>query len=147
ARLETMLEQGAPADIVPALAYDIPTITILTLIGADVSMVDTYKRWSDSRAAMTWVDLSDEEQLPHATNLAEYWQDCQRMVADAHANGGDNRTADLVRAQESGQEITDHEIASLLYSLLFAGHETTTTLISNCFRVLLAHRDQWEALI
>ena len=110
-------------------------------------MVDTYKRWSDSRAAMTWGDLSDEEQIPHAHNLVEYWQECQRMVADAHANGGDNLTADLVRAQESGQEITDHEIASLLYSLLFAGHETTTTLISNCFRVLLAHRDQWEALI
>lgn len=69
------------------------------------------------------------------------------MVADAHENGGDNLTADLVRAQEGGQEITDHEIASLLYSLLFAGHETTTTLISNCFRVLLAHRDQWEAII
>lgn len=69
------------------------------------------------------------------------------MVADAHENGGDNLTADLVRAQESGQEITDHEIASLLYSLLFAGHETTTTLISNCFRVLLNHRDQWNALI
>lgn len=147
ARLETMLETGAPADIVPALAYDIPTITILTLIGADVSMVDTYKRWSDARAAMTWGDLSDEEQIPHAHSLVEYWQECQRMVADAHENGGDNLTADLVRAQEGGQEITDHEIASLLYSLLFAGHETTTTLISNCFRVLLAHRDQWEAII
>jgi cytochrome P450 len=31
--------------------------------------------------------------------------------------------------------------------MLFAGHETTTTLISNCFRVLLAHREQWEALV
>lgn len=147
AALEKMLDRGAPGDMVTDLAYDIPTITILTLIGADVSMVDTYKRWSDSRAAMTWGDLSDEEQIPHAHNLVEYWQECQRMVADAHENGGDNLTADLVRAQESGQEITDHEIASLLYSLLFAGHETTTTLISNCFRVLLNHRDQWNALI
>ena len=38
-------------------------------------------------------------------------------------------------AQSDGAEITDHEIASLLYSLLFAGHETTTTLISNCVRL------------
>lgn len=134
-------------DMVSDLAYDIPTITILTLIGADISMVDTYKRWSDSRAAMTWGDLSDEEQIPHAHNLVEYWQECQRMVADAHAHGGDNLTADLVRAQQEGQEITDHEIASLLYSLLFAGHETTTTLISNCFRVLLDHPEQWQAIL
>lgn len=151
-RIEKMLAKGAErgdntGDLFSDLAYDIPTITILTLIGADTTMVDTYKRWSDSRAAMTWGDLSDEEQIPHAQNLVEYWQECLRMVEDAHANGGDNLTADLVRAQEAGQEITDHEIASLLYSLLFAGHETTTTLISNCFRVLLQHREQWNQLI
>ncbi|ANE03247.1 cytochrome P450 [Corynebacterium crudilactis] len=146
-RVEKMLQsQDCTGDMFTDLAYDIPTITILTLIGADISMVDTYKRWSDSRAAMTWGDLSDEEQIPHAHNLVEYWQECQRMVAHAHEHGGDNLTADLVRAQESGQEITDHEIASLLYSLLFAGHETTTTLISNCFRVLLDHPEQWAAI-
>src|SRR5699024_10373050 len=39
------------------------------------------------------------------------------------------------------------EIASLLYSLLFAGHETTTTLISNAVRVLLGHREQWDAIV
>lgn len=147
-RVEKMLANDQHVgDMVSDLAYDIPTITILTLIGADISMVDTYKRWSDSRAAMTWGDLSDEEQIPHAHNLVEYWQECQRMVADAHAHGGDNLTADLVRAQQEGQEITDHEIASLLYSLLFAGHETTTTLISNCFRILLDHPEQWQAIL
>lgn len=147
-RLEALRDRpDHSGDMVPDLAYDIPTITILTLIGADISMVDTYKRWSDSRAAMTWGDLSDEEQVPHAHNLVEYWQECLRMVADAHTNGGDNLTADLVRSQEEGAEISDHEIASLLYSLLFAGHETTTTLIANCFRVLLAHRDQWQSLV
>src|SRR5690606_37791913 len=73
--------------------------------------------------------------------------ECQKLVAEAHATGGDNLTADLVKAQVEGAEITDHEIASLLYSLLFAGHETTTTLISNCVRVLLEHREAWEALV
>ena len=146
--INTMLERGSShGDIVKDLAYAIPTITILTLIGADVSQVDTYKRWSDSRAAMTWGDLSDEEQIPHAHNLVEYWAECQRLVEEAHAHGGDNLTADLVKAQAEGAEINDHEIASLLYSLLFAGHETTTTLISNCVRVLLAHRESWESII
>ncbi len=148
ARIETMLTRpDRTGDMLADLAYEIPTITILTLIGADTSDIDTYKSWSDSRAAMTWGDLSDEEQVPHAHNLVAYWRECLRMVADAHTNGGDNLTADLVRAQEEGAEISDHEIASLLYSLLFAGHETTTTLIANSFRVLLGHREQWEALI
>lgn len=134
-------------DFLRDVAVDIPTVTILTLLGVDPAMVPTYKRWSDSRAAMTWGDLDDDEQVPHAHNLVEYWQECQRLVAEAHAQGGDHLIADLVEAQGAGAEISDHEIASLCYSLLFAGHETTTTLIANSIRVLLSHRAAWEGIV
>ncbi|MET1155724.1 cytochrome P450 [Arthrobacter sp.] len=147
-QLEAMLARPEHrGELVKDLAYTVPTVTILTLIGADVSQVDTFKRWSDSRAAMTWGDLSDEEQIPHAHNLVEYWQECLRLVRVAHEDGGDNLTADLVKAQQDGAEISDHEIASILYSLLFAGHETTTTLIANSLRVLLARPEQWQQLV
>ncbi|MFE6509147.1 cytochrome P450 [Nocardioides sp. NPDC057767] len=143
--LAAMLTRTAPTgDIVRDLAYDVPTVTILTLIGADTSQVEQFKTWSDSRAAMTWGDLSDEEQVPHAHNLVAYWQECQRLVAEAHAEDRDSLVGDLVRAQRDGDPITDHEIASICYSLLFAGHETTTTLISNAVRMLLSHPDQWQ---
>ena len=144
---QQMLDGDEPGDILASVAYHVPTITILTLIGADLDMVDTYKRWSDSRAAMTWGDLSDEEQIPHAHNLVEYWQECMRLVAEAHETNPDSMVGDLVRAQQEGAEITDHEIASVCYSLLFAGHETTTTLIANSFRVLLGHPEAWQAIV
>lgn len=148
ALLEAMLaRQDRRGDLLKDLAYDVPTITILTLIGADTAKVDTFKRWSDSRAAMTWGDLSEEDQVPHAHNLVEYWAECRRLVTEAHETQPDSLVGDLVRAQEAGEPITDHEIASVCYSLLFAGHETTTTLISNALRVLLAHRDQWQELV
>ncbi len=143
---EAMIGGEQPGDALASIAYHVPTITILTLIGADLDMVDTYKRWSDSRAAMTWGDLTDEEQIPHAHNLVEYWQECQRLVAEAHETNPDSLVGDLVRAQSEGAEITDHEIASVCYSLLFAGHETTTTLIANSLRVLLSHPEAWQAL-
>ncbi|MDV8009353.1 cytochrome P450 [Rhodococcus sp. IEGM 1318] len=147
-QLQHMLTNGnRSGDLLTQLAYDIPTVTILTLIGADVAQVDTFKKWSDSRAAMTWGDLSDDEQIPHAHNLVDYWQECLRLVQDAHENERDSLVGDLVRAQAEGDPITDHEIASVCYSLLFAGHETTTTLISNTLRVLLAHPDQWQRVV
>lgn len=150
ASIQDMLAKDTPhADIVSEVAYSLPTITILTLIGesTDAETIDRYKRWSDSRGAMTWSNLSDEQQIPHAHNLVEYWSRCRELVAKAHQEGGDNLTADMVRDQQDGAEIDDHEIASLLYSLLFAGHETTTTLISNAVRVLLDHRDQWDTIV
>jgi cytochrome P450 len=148
AQVEKMLQRpDRRGDLLADLAYDIPTVTILTLIGADTSQIDTFKRWSDSRAAMTWGDLSDDEQVPHARNLVDYWQECLRLVAEAHAEDRDSLVGDLVRAQLDGDPITDHEIASICYSMLFAGHETTTTLLSNAFRMLLSHPDQWQTVV
>jgi cytochrome P450 len=147
-RIEAMLARPeATGDFFADLAYDVPTVTILTLIGADTEQVDLFKAWSDSRAAMTWGDLSDEEQIPHAHNLVDYWQECLRLVRDAHEHERDTLVGDMVRAQQEGDEISDHEIASVVYSLLFAGHETTTTLISNAMRVLLAHPEQWAEAV
>ncbi|XPP27343.1 MAG: cytochrome P450 [Leucobacter sp.] len=147
-QIEAMLARPERrGDFFMDLAYDVPTVTILTLIGADTGKVDLFKQWSDSRAAMTWGDLSDEEQIPHAHNLVDYWQECLRLVQDAHDNDRDSLVGDLVRAQREGDEISDHEIASVVYSLLFAGHETTTTLISNAVRVLLGHPEQWRQLV
>lgn len=152
ARVAELVDDMLSADdrrgeIVKDIAYDLPTETILNLIGVEPDMVPTFKRWSDSRAAMTWGDLSDEDQIPHAHNLVDYWQECQRTVAHYREHPGDNLTSDLLRAQAEGDPITDHEIASVLYSLLFAGHETTTTLIANSVRVLLGEREQWDALV
>src|SRR5690606_4427063 len=81
-----------------------------------------------------------------ARNLVAYWAYCQKLVADAKQAPGDNLVTDLVNLQGAGEEISDHEIASFLYSLLFAGHETTTTLISNTIRELLSHRDAYVAV-
>lgn len=148
AQLERMLRRPErTGDLVADLAYRVPTVTILTLIGADTSAVDQFKRWADSRGAMTWGDLDEQEQIPHAHNLVAYWHECLRLVADAHAEERDSLVGDLVREQGAGDPISDHEIASVCYSMLFAGHETTTALIANALRVLLGHPDQWKRIV
>lgn len=147
--VEKMLtEPSRRADLVKSLAEEIPVLTILALLGLEMdTSVETFKKWSGARAAMTWSDLSDEEQIPHAHALVEYWQTCLSLVEDAKANDRETLVGDLVRAQRAGDPITDHEIASVCYSLLFAGHETTTVLLSNLFRVLLAAPKAWEQLV
>jgi cytochrome P450 len=145
--IDQMKSRGGPGDVVADLAWDLPTITILTLIGVPVSMIPDVKEWANSRAAMTWADLTDDEQIPHAHNMVAYWQFCQKLVSEAKKTPGDDLVTDLVNLQSGGEPINDHEIASFLYSLLFAGHETTTTLISNAVRVLLQHKEAYEAIV
>ncbi|MEY4533658.1 MAG: hypothetical protein RI926_1427 [Actinomycetota bacterium] len=146
--IDKMLAAGEPGDILSDIAHDLPTITILTLFGVPISRIPEIKKWSASRALMTWAELTDEEQIPHAHSLVEYWNFCQEVVADNKANPGrDNLADDLLKLQAEGYEITDHEIASMLYSMLFAGHETTTTLISNSLRLLLTNPGSYQALV
>lgn len=134
-------------DFFKEFAYDVPAFVLFKLIGIPETDVPKVKAWAVSRALLTWGDLSDEEQVPHAHNMVEYWNYCQALVAARHENPTDDLPGDLVRAQRDGAEISDEEIASLLYSVLFAGHETTTTLIANAMREVLLHRDRWEALL
>ena len=61
---------------------------------------------------------------------------------------GDDLTSDLLAIHDEDPErLTLAEIASILFSLSFAGHETTTGLIGNNVRRLLEDPARWDQLI
>lgn len=135
------------ANFFAEFAYDVPALVLFKLVGIPDSDVPKVKSWAVSRALLTWASLSDEEQIPHARNMVEYWAYCRDLVASRYETPSDDLPGDLVRLKQEGAEITDEEIAGVLYSALFAGHETTTTLMANGLRELLTHRQSWEALV
>ena len=134
------------ADLVRDFAYDVPALAIFCLIGVPAEEAARIKAWSQSRALLTWGNLSPAEQIPHAHNMVRYWNYCRDLVARRHREPSDDLPGDLVRMQNDGAEISDHEIASICYSQLFAGHETTTSLIGNGLRELLLHPSEWRAV-
>jgi cytochrome P450 len=61
---------------------------------------------------------------------------------------GDDLTSDLLAIHDEDPErLPLAEIASILFSLSFAGHETTTGLIGNNVRRLLEDPVRWDQLI
>jgi cytochrome P450 len=134
------------AEMVRQLAYDLPAFVIFMLLGVPNEDVQQVKSWAESRLLMTWGDLTEDEQLVHAENMIKYWNYCQNLVKLRHENPTDDLPGDLVRLQAEGHEISDREIAAMCYSQLFAGHETTTSLIGNGIRELLLKRESWEAI-
>ena len=135
------------ADSFRDVAYEVPAFVLFTLMGIPDEDVPKVKDWAASRALLTWGNLSDEEQIPHAHKMVEYWAYCRGLVAARKERPGDDLPSDLVRLQAEGADITDEEIAGVMYSVLFAGHETTTTLMANAVITLLTHRDAWDAIV
>jgi cytochrome P450 len=128
------------------VAYDVPALVLFALMGIPDEDVPKVKDWAASRAMLTWGDLSDEEQLPLAHKMVDYWAYCRGLVAARKEAPGDDFPTDMVQAQANGADITDEEIAGLMYSVLFAGHETTTTLMANAVITLMTNRDAWDAI-
>ena len=135
------------ADFFSEFAYDVPALVLFKLVGIPNMDVPRVKSWAVSRALLTWGDLGDEEQIGHARNMVEYWNYCRELVRLRREDPTDDLPGDLVRLQNEGAEISDEEIAGVLYSALFAGHETTTTLMANGVRELLLRRENWEAIV
>ena len=54
----------------------------------------------------------------------------QQRLEHARTVGGEGLIAELVQVEREGASITREEMVAMVFLLLFAGHETTTHLIS-----------------
>ncbi len=134
------------AELVKELVYDLPAFVIFMLLGVPKEEVTQVKAWAISRMMLTFSETSEEEQLFHARQVVKYWEYCKEMVVRRKQQLGDDFPSDLVRLQQEGYEISDQEIAAMCYNQLFAGHETTTSLMGNGIRELLKERHNWEKI-
>lgn len=145
-RALSLIAPKGKADFFRDVAYEVPALVLFALIGVPDEDVPKVKDWAASRALLTWGHLSDDEQIPHARKMVDYWAYCRRLVAARKMAPGDDLPSDLLRLQAEGAEISDEEIAGIMYSVLFAGHETTTTLMANAVIALMQNRAAWETL-
>jgi cytochrome P450 len=79
--------------------------------------------------------------------MAAYRRYLRELVDAKTGAPGDDLTSDLLAIhRENPERLTLEEIASILFSLSFAGHETTTGLIGNTVRRLLEVQERWSAI-
>ena len=79
--------------------------------------------------------------------MAAYRHYLRDLVAAKANDRGDDFTSDLLAIHDEDLERLAHEeIASILFSLSFPGHETTTGLIGNTVRRLLEDPAGWQRL-
>ena len=102
------------------------------------------KLWCGSRAALGWGRPAPGDQVEIATSMAAYRRYLRDLVDLRAGQPGDDLTSDLLAIhREDPDRLTREEISSILFSLSFAGHETTTGLIGNTMRRLLEDPARW----
>lgn len=135
-------------DLVDSLTYEFPARVIFTLFGESDIDPRQLMAWGTNRLAMVWGELSDEERIAAGAELVAFWQFAGSIVKSRLDSPGEDYPSFLLEKRNGDDSILSlNEIQSMLFALLFAGHETTTNAVSNIVIELMRNRDEWEKLV
>ena len=142
------IDPAAPFDLVSALTFPLPATVVFSFMGVPEEDYAQLKRWCGYRAKLAWGRPAAEEQIEHARNMTAYRRYLRELVAAKDTERGDDFTSALLAIHdEDPDQLSHEEIASILFSLSFAGHETTNYLIGNILRRLLEDPGRWDAVV
>ena len=142
------IDASEPFDLVQAFTFPMPATIMFSFMGVPRDDWEQLKEWCGSRAGLAWGRPNPDEQVHHATQMVAYRRYLRELVtAKADHRGDDFCSALLEIHDEDPEALTHEEVASILFSLSFAGHETTNNLIGNCVRRLLEEPERWDRLI
>jgi cytochrome P450 len=128
-----LFAQGTPADLVDRYARKLPLSVICELLGLPLADRSKFTAWAGSTTRLTG-PVGFFSMIPNLLAMRRY---LEKQLESVRRHGGEGLIAELVRVEKEGGKISRNEMVSMLFLLLFAGHETTTHLISGSVHELL----------
>jgi cytochrome P450 len=128
-----------PVDLLPEFCFPLPLHVICELLGVPENERKQAQEWS-STVARTGFGPEARKELELAEgNLRDYLVD---LIARKRQEPDGALLSALVTARDDEGALTDHELVSTAWVLLFAGHKTTAYQIGNAVYHLLTQPEQ-----
>jgi cytochrome P450 len=149
--VEGIVERIRPdgtADLLGALAYPLPLVTISRMIGITDEEMSFFRRAVEDWAALTMAYLQGvglDEQMILAERIMAMHERVLELLAERRAAPKGDLLSTLAAPHE--ENLSDHELLSLVPGLFLAGHETTANVLANALWHLLSVPERWERLV
>jgi cytochrome P450 PksS len=134
---DELFAEGSPADLVSRYARKLPLSVICELLGLPLADRPKFIAWAGGFTRFTGA-LGFLTMIPNLLAMKRY---IERHLETVRRQGGEGLIAEIVRVEKEGGQISPNEIVAMVFLLLFAGHETTTHLISGSVHELLKSPD------
>jgi len=134
---DELFAEGSPADLVERYARKLPLSVICELLGLPLAHRPKFIAWAGGFTRFTGA-LGFLGMIPNILAMRRY---IERHLETVRQQGGEGLIAEIVRVEKDGGKLSRDEIVSMVFLLLFAGHETTTHLISGSVHELLKNPD------
>jgi len=128
-----LFADGSPADLVDRYARTLPLSVICELLGLPFADRPKFTAWASGFTRFTGT-IGLLSLVPNILAMRRY---LEGQLEAVRAKGGTGLIAELVRVEKEGGQISRDEMVAMVFLLLFAGHETTTHLISGSVYELL----------
>ena len=128
-----LFAEGSPADLVERYARKLPLSVICELLGLPIADRAKFTAWASGFTRFTGA-IGLMMLIPNILAMRRY---LEHRLEEVRKNGGKGLIAELVRVEKEGGKINRDELVSMVFLLLFAGHETTTHLIAGSVFELL----------
>ncbi|QDW38632.1 cytochrome P450 [Bradyrhizobium sp. KBS0727] len=134
---DELFAEGSPCDLVDRYARKLPLSVISELLGLPPGDRTRFIAWAGGFTRFTGM-LGFFGAIPNMLAMRRYME---RHVETVRQSGGEELIAEIVRVEKEGGQISRDEIVAMIFLLLFAGHETTSHLISGSAYELLKNPD------
>ncbi|WP_414497388.1 cytochrome P450 [Streptomyces sp. CRN 30] len=138
-RLDAMVAQGPPAELVGAFALPVPSMVICELLGVPYADHEFFETRSHRLLRGPTVAETEQARL----DLEGY---LDGLIDHKQKERGTGVLDDLVHEQLAAGELDREELVTLALVLLVAGHETTANMISLGTFTLLRHPERLAEL-
>ncbi|MBA3873062.1 MAG: cytochrome P450 [Anaerolineae bacterium] len=136
------VEAKGEMDLVADYAYPLPINVISDMLGVPHEDQEKIQQWSNVIAQSASIFAKRDE-----TNEAQAFSDyVVRLIAEKRQHPGNDLISQLVAMEQAGDHLDQEELLTMISLLIFAGHETTSNLISIGTLMLLDYPDQLERL-
>jgi cytochrome P450 len=134
-------------EFVSALAWPLPALVLFHLFGMPDSHLEVVKNGSSDRVVLTTGRPDEHESRRAAKGLGEFYALCRQLISERLDSLKEDFPSDLIRAG-AGQTgaLNTGELVQVMYSMLFAGHETTTAHLTHLVRRVLLEPGLWQRL-
>jgi cytochrome P450 len=132
-----------PFDLLPAFAFPLPIIVICDLLGVPPQERSRMQNLSSTVAQSGFDEEAKRAQQKAEEDLHAYFTE---LIAAKRSRPGDDLLSALIAARDDDGGLTESELVSTAFLLMFAGHKTTAYLIGNSVHHLLSHPDQLRAV-
>lgn len=145
-----LIDEAAEArelDLVATFCHALPLEVLCAMVGIEDADRALFERWTDivSNAFSAVIPPGSRAAIERA--IVEFDAAATELVERRRRARADETLLDeLIAVEEAGERLSNVELRALILNLLFAGHDTTKSLLANLLWTLASHPDELAKL-